>query len=792
MRKTIGFVVLSAALAWRPPVMAATDLGEGVPAQAVAVIEVDARPDGPALKHVYSGRNAHLLELFKAWLKAGAQQALVELSQKLDVEKDVLRWLDGRAAIVVLRSDKNASPVPYFVARVKNDALAQRSLTGMARTAEARGWVKFFRKATPKGSLFHLVLPRAHAEEHAEDEQNEEPEDDEAKPPAQPVPDICFGVRGRLLVVTETMGALEHWFTLVAEGKTFGATPAGAKLRALPDAVMKFYVRTAAFQPSDFSKLPFPVPLPGGVAGAREPNDDGDAETADQPAPAEQHPLRPLDMVDSILGAVTYSKEGVRYDVVATLGADVPEKVRNVLREWQQVRRASEELAAVVPAKTVLAVQVAAPGDLLAAFGVDLSTPEGWATFFGAPREEGAAPPAPPAAVRPLLTGDVLLCLPRLQRLNPPQEVEEAFNPLNFLPLTLVVRMRDAATAATAFSQLREWLTNNSPLQFHRLASATAWAVLLKDIDRPTPLAFATAAGPYLIVSRSVSDIAGARRRIAGSGGSLTDDSDYQEVLRALGDGAPVQFYLNLPEFLAQGGEVGLEAAHRPNRYLRPALKLTLAGLRGLGWTCRVREDAVHLRVFMAVDYELMVDAQALQMLALVAQITAPMFTPGRARERARQADARAQAEGGGTLEDLNNQGDCADNLGAVADAVLAYTRARGRYPDANHWVEEVKPYLKSAMRLHCPADAADHPCSYGFNTNLSRFPAAKLAHPEKTVLVFDCASDRPNPHGGPEALAFRHDGEAYVAYCDRHLEIVDHAPRTGWKPTGGQADKKN
>jgi len=88
----------------------------------------------------------------------------------------------------------------------------------------------------------------------------------------------------------------------------------------------------------------------------------------------------------------------------------------------------------------------------------------------------------------------------------------------------------------------------------------------------------------------------------------------------------------------------------------------------------------------------------------------------------------------------------CATNLGLIYLATLRYAEDHDyRLPNAASWMDDLRPYLKSADVFHCPSDD-NHHYSYAMNVKLSGAkPKTVTAVPYETVLFFESASGEPN-----------------------------------------------
>lgn len=96
--------------------------------------------------------------------------------------------------------------------------------------------------------------------------------------------------------------------------------------------------------------------------------------------------------------------------------------------------------------------------------------------------------------------------------------------------------------------------------------------------------------------------------------------------------------------------------------------------------------------------------------------------------------------------------------------------------PDANHWADEIMPYVKDPDAFRDPSGpvgSAGEEWSYAYNRTLSRRPEAQLDYPAHTVMLFESSANTKNasdtgqsvPHPG------RHLGGTDYVTADGHAQ---------------------
>lgn len=121
----------------------------------------------------------------------------------------------------------------------------------------------------------------------------------------------------------------------------------------------------------------------------------------------------------------------------------------------------------------------------------------------------------------------------------------------------------------------------------------------------------------------------------------------------------------------------------------------------------------------------------------------------------------------------------CLSNLRQLATAAIMYARDHDEtLPDADTWMDELKPYHKNEALLKCPA-APTLEYGYAMNANLSGVKLAEVKNPASTVLFFDSTLGTRNAKctGASIPDPARHtDGNNFV-FADGHAATMPETP---------------
>lgn len=123
----------------------------------------------------------------------------------------------------------------------------------------------------------------------------------------------------------------------------------------------------------------------------------------------------------------------------------------------------------------------------------------------------------------------------------------------------------------------------------------------------------------------------------------------------------------------------------------------------------------------------------------------------------------------------------CEDNLKKLSFALLAYAEGhKNHLPDAAHWREAIRPYLKPGDDLGCPEVKSGD--GYAMEPRLSKIDLDTLDNPSETILLYetDAPDQKPRPpftqtrHGAPN-IAFA-DGNVRYAYGEYQQKLHAHS----------------
>ena len=128
------------------------------------------------------------------------------------------------------------------------------------------------------------------------------------------------------------------------------------------------------------------------------------------------------------------------------------------------------------------------------------------------------------------------------------------------------------------------------------------------------------------------------------------------------------------------------------------------------------------------------------------------------------------------------NKALCLCNIKQVALAVTMYEADHnGALPPADAWSDKLFPrYIMEKDLFTCP-EAPNLKSGYAFNRALAGVRLAKIAHPERTVLLYE--SDLGwNGAGGPETLVKkpRHWGQDVFAFADGSCRALKRGEESG------------
>lgn len=96
------------------------------------------------------------------------------------------------------------------------------------------------------------------------------------------------------------------------------------------------------------------------------------------------------------------------------------------------------------------------------------------------------------------------------------------------------------------------------------------------------------------------------------------------------------------------------------------------------------------------------------------------------------------------------------------------------RLPIAQKWHDVIHPYIKNKS-VFGPCPKGTSPYAYAMNKSVAGAALASFKEPVKVVLLFECASDKPSPVGGPTLFRRRHEKRGAVAFVDGHAKMIEN-----------------
>ena len=96
-------------------------------------------------------------------------------------------------------------------------------------------------------------------------------------------------------------------------------------------------------------------------------------------------------------------------------------------------------------------------------------------------------------------------------------------------------------------------------------------------------------------------------------------------------------------------------------------------------------------------------------------------------------------------------------NLKAISLAMVKYEQNHDAHlPDANHWMDQITPFLTDQSVLWDPFQPDGHRYGYAFNRNCSGQSASAFNYPSRTVAIFDSTLGTRNASDTGASLALR------------------------------------
>jgi len=126
-------------------------------------------------------------------------------------------------------------------------------------------------------------------------------------------------------------------------------------------------------------------------------------------------------------------------------------------------------------------------------------------------------------------------------------------------------------------------------------------------------------------------------------------------------------------------------------------------------------------------------------------------------------------------------------NLKQLSLGIIQYTQDHDeKMPDADKWVSEIMPYVKSEAVFRDPA-APGLKWGYAFNRTLSGVSLADLDEPAQTVLLFESTDGKKNAADAGASLPSpgRHNGGTDYALADGHVKWEADGTKPSFLLTG-------
>jgi len=112
----------------------------------------------------------------------------------------------------------------------------------------------------------------------------------------------------------------------------------------------------------------------------------------------------------------------------------------------------------------------------------------------------------------------------------------------------------------------------------------------------------------------------------------------------------------------------------------------------------------------------------------------------------------------------------CYINMKQIALAIWGFTyHHNDRFPDADRWMDEIKPYLKTEEYYHDPAAPNSERYSYAYNRSLSGAAADRVSNMSATIMLFESSLNVRNASDTGQSLIkpARHAGHQNFVYVN-------------------------
>ncbi len=127
-------------------------------------------------------------------------------------------------------------------------------------------------------------------------------------------------------------------------------------------------------------------------------------------------------------------------------------------------------------------------------------------------------------------------------------------------------------------------------------------------------------------------------------------------------------------------------------------------------------------------------------------------------------------------------------NLKQLSLGIIQYTQDNDeKLPDADKWVDEIMPYVKTEAIFRDPSAPAGEKWSYAFNRTLSRAPLSRLDNPASTVMLFESSKGTKNASDTGESVPNpgRHSGGTDYALADGHVKWLADGTKLSYTLSG-------
>ena len=128
------------------------------------------------------------------------------------------------------------------------------------------------------------------------------------------------------------------------------------------------------------------------------------------------------------------------------------------------------------------------------------------------------------------------------------------------------------------------------------------------------------------------------------------------------------------------------------------------------------------------------------------------------------------------------------NNLKELSLGILQYEQDHDEMtPDADKWVDEIMPYVRSKAPFHDPSAPAGQAYSYAYNRALSHKSLAQFDSPATTIMLFESAKGVKNASDTGQSVPRpgRHQGGTDYAFADGHVKWFKDGTKLSYKLTG-------